>query len=50
MMEALASALEKMTKEDDYRQRAQANVILRSQDFTKDIIIDKWDLIIKRYV
>lgn len=49
-LEALASALEKMTKDDDYRQRAQANAILCSQDFTKDKIIDKWDLIIKRYV
>ncbi len=49
-VDALASSLEKMIKDSGYRQNVQKNAIKRSLDYTSEIIMDRWDLILKDYV
>lgn len=42
-VEALASAMRKMIKDDNYRKRIQHNATIRSKEFTKEIIMNKWN-------
>ena len=42
-VEALASAIRKMIKDDNYRERIQHNATTRSKDFIKEKIMNKWN-------
>lgn len=42
-VEALASAMRKMIKDDNYRERIQHNATTRSKDFIKEKIMNKWN-------